>query len=120
MASTMVVIKFGKGLLHLAAIQKGVAYLIGQNVQKFNDGKYHVTLNRDAFVDLINAFSAADAFDAGFERIEDSTTPRYFFAGLRWETDSKATDLKIFGPKSDPANPFVIDLTEAENGNPIR
>lgn len=112
--ATMVVIKFGKGLLHLAAVREGVSYLMSQNVQRFNDGKYHVTLSTEAFVDLINAFSAADAADAGFERIEDSTTPRYFFGGLRWETDSKATELRIFGPKSDPANPYVIDLMEAE------
>ena len=80
-------------------------------VPRFNDGKYHATLSPEAFVNLINGFSAADAFDAGFSRIEDSSTPRYLFGGLRWETDASATDLKIFGPKSDPVNPFVIDLT---------
>jgi hypothetical protein len=110
--ATMVVIKFGKGLLHLAAVRQGVAYLMAHEVQRFNDGKYHVTLSPDAFADLINAFSAADAADAGFERIEDSSTPRFFFGGLRWETDPKATELRIFGPKSDPANPHVINLVE--------
>lgn len=128
MEATMVVIKHGLrrsslgavpagvGLLHLAAVRQGVSYLMSQNVQRFNDGKYHVTLNNQAFIELIDAFSAADAADAGFSRLEDSTTPRYFFAGLRWETQSEATDLKIFGPKSDPSNPHVIDLTEVENG----
>jgi hypothetical protein len=87
---------------------------MGQNVQRFNDGKYHVTLSPDAFAGLINAFSAADAADAGFERIEDSSTPRFFFGGLRWETDPKATDLKIFGPKSNPENPYVIDLMKEQ------
>jgi|SRR5229473_336029 len=117
--ASMVVIKFGKGLLHLAAVRQAVAYLMGQNVQKFNDGRYHVSLHPDTFVDLLNAFSAADAFDAGFERADESA-PRYFFAGLRWETDSKATDLKIFGPKSSPENPYVIDLREVENGNSVQ
>jgi hypothetical protein len=121
MAATMVVIKHGlrfvplgevpagKGLLHLAAVRKGVYFLRGQDVRPFNDGKYHAAVNDDAFRELIDAFSAADAADAGFERLDDPS-PRYFFGGLRWETSPNYTDLKIFGPKSNPENPFVIDL----------
>jgi hypothetical protein len=114
MSSSMVVIKIGKSPLHLAAIRQGVGHLMSQNVQRFNDGRYHVTLSPAVFQKLIDAFSEADAVNAGFERIDDSAVPRFFFAGLRWEIDSKATDLRIFGPKSDVVNPYVIDLVEQE------
>ena len=133
MASTMVVIKHGirfepeggsplpvgKGLLNLAAVRKGIYFLRGQNVMPFNDGHYHATINTFGMEDLLNGFSEHDAMQAGFAVIDDDGPKKYFFAGLRWETNYHESDLKIFGPKSNPENPWVIDLvnpSEVEDG----
>jgi hypothetical protein len=58
--------------------------------------------------------SEHDAENAGFEVIVDNSIKKYLFAGLRWETNIRETDLKIFGPKSNPENPYVIDLLKEE------
>lgn len=112
MTSTMVVIKFEKGLLHLAAVRQGIAYLMEQNVSRFNDGKYHIALSLESFKNLLSAFSEHDARESGFEAIADGQSVKYQFAGFRWEIDPKVSGLKIFGPKSNPDNPYVIDLTQ--------
>ena len=125
MPATMIVIRHGlrhvplgnvpagKGLLNLSAVRRGIAYLMSANVERFNDNRYHVLINLDAFRELIEQFTAADAADAGFERIDESAS-RFNFAGLRWETDPKWTYLSICGPKSSPDNPHVIDLVQNE------
>jgi hypothetical protein len=133
MVSTMVVIKhglrfepvggsplpIGKGLLNIAAIQKGIMYLRSVNLYPFNDGRYHATINTHGFAEILSAFSEHDATEAGFEVVADDQSKKFIFAGLRWETNYRESDLKIFGPKSNPDNPFVIDLinpSEVENG----
>jgi hypothetical protein len=102
----------GKGIINVAAIRQGIIYLFSQNVMRFNDGRYHATVNLFGFADLLDGLSEHDAEAAGFEVIMDNSTKKYLFAGLRWETSPKETDLKIFGPKSNPENPHVIDLLE--------
>lgn len=113
MKSTMVVIKVARGLLTLAAIQQGVTYLLDGGVPKFNDKKYHVSVPFYVFADLLVGFSEHDALQAGFEVIVDDQAKKYLFAGLRWETNYES-DVKIFGPKSNPDNPYVIDLASQE------
>jgi hypothetical protein len=113
MASTMVVIR---GKWNLAVIRQGVSYLMDNNVSRFNDGMYHISLSIASFREFMGAFSEADAVNAGFKRLDSPANIVVEFGGLRWETDPKATELRIFGPKSDPANPLVINLTDEVPG----
>lgn len=111
MSNEMVIIPLNSPL-NLFTVRKATAWLRGRDVMLFNDGMYHATISQKDAIALLGGFSEHDAQAAGFEIVNDNPL-RFVFARLRWEVTNDVPfcngEVKIFGPKSDPAETKVFE-----------
>jgi hypothetical protein len=98
-------------------IRRAQAALMSRAVQRFEDGMYHGEIHNFGMQSLISDVSAHDA-QSLIQRIETKPDADYrlmVFLGIRWEVSNRPRLVRIFGPRSDPDNQVVIDLTKEES-----
>ena len=93
-------------------IRQAVANLRSRNVQPYEDGSYHAEVSRLGMYDLVALMSCADAAAEDFHSLTDKKGLVVKHLGIRWTVSDTIRECRIFGPKSDPANQLVIDLTQ--------
>ncbi len=93
-------------------IRQAIANLRTRNVQAYEDGSYHSEVSRLGMYDLVALMSCADAQE-DFHSLTDKKGLVVKHLGIRWTVSDTIRECRIFGPKSDPQNQIVIDLTAA-------
>src|SRR5579864_1839694 len=92
-------------------IRKAVANLRGRDVQSFEDGMYHGDISRLGLYDLVATLSVADAAAEDFHSLTDKKGLVVQHLHIRWTVSDTIHEVRIYGPRSDPNNQIVIDLT---------
>lgn len=103
-------------LLNAGIVRRAVLSLVGRGVLVFDDGLYHAEIHTFGMQDLLNGLSQHEA-TSQLIRVPtkgDSRKKVFIYCGVRWEVSSTPNLVRIFGPKSDPDNTVVIDLTTKE------
>ena len=102
----------GGELLSPLVIRRVQAGLLGREVQKFEDGLFHGDISRLGMYDLLAGLSVADAVAEDFHVLTDKKVKTCVYLGIRWTVSDSIKECRIFGPRSDPQNQIVVDLTK--------
>jgi hypothetical protein len=102
------------GSLNPLAVRRAYAALMARDVWKFDDGLYHGEAHPFAMVDLLDSMSESEATASGFVSLPGKPgTKTLVHLGVRWDVSPRYKQVRIYGPKSDPDNVVVLDLTGA-------
>ena len=93
-------------------IRQAIANLRTRNVPAYEDGSYHSEVSRLGMYDLVALMSCADAAQEDFHSLTDKKGLVVKHLGIRWTVSDTIRECRIFGPKSDPQNVILVDLTK--------
>lgn len=94
-------------------IRQGIAALYARQVGKFEDGRFHGDISRLGLFDLVARMSVAEAIAEDFHSLPAKKGLVVQHLGIRWSVSDTIHEARIYGPKSDPSNVLLIDLTGA-------
>jgi hypothetical protein len=108
-------VDFPKGeLLSVSLVRRVELALLGLGVNRFEDSNWHADVHPYGMYDLLSGLSEAQAAEHNVRKLSTKLPDAavIFAFGVRWDVSVRHRDARIYGPKSDPNNVLLVDLTE--------